>query len=188
MTWLAEEPWYVLLIGVAAVAVTAIGYVQSRERGWGVALVVSLVLAVGLVAFERAMVTEREEVEAIVFRLRDALEANDLPAVQAMIAPQAVKMQDDAAMAMQNWKFTSANIVDLKLFFNRVPVPPECRVEFVGTIHGEPRSKQFESFHGLYRRRFILFFRRDDAKNTWLCYDYDHRDPIDGSASELPRP
>lgn len=81
MWLLTENPWP-LMIALSVVAVVLVVRWSSRQDSrLLIAAALAVLLAVGVWEFERRIVTEREQLEARVLELRDAVQSKDLVAV-----------------------------------------------------------------------------------------------------------
>ncbi len=108
MDALLESPTAVIAIGLLLVTAGAISFFQTRSvKSLGV-LVLSVVLAIGGVVFERAYVTPREGVNAAVGDLFDAITTNDLPSVLRLIDTSGTAMRSDAELLMPMFRIESA--------------------------------------------------------------------------------
>jgi hypothetical protein len=92
MTWFIESPWPALALGISLEIILAIALVRTG-RAWIVAaMVAALAATVGLLAVERFVVTEREEVEDALDAVAHALESNDMPTVLAAFSPNCPRL------------------------------------------------------------------------------------------------
>ncbi len=110
MVWILENP--VPIWATGAVLGTLAGLVFLTRR----TLVPLLVLA-GIVGFtlllallEQLVVTQREEVERATYQLAAAIEANDLEAVLAFLAPTAKKVRSDAQALLARLQVAKAHV------------------------------------------------------------------------------
>ncbi len=140
MTWLTEDPTWVIVIGILVEA--ALGFVvvmqYRRELLWamgGVALVVAL-----LVGVEAYIVTDREQVEATLDAGVAALEANDQTRVEALLAPSATKTRGRVAWALATVEFTEIHLSDLEILVKPHTEPPTATATFDAFFHFNDRT------------------------------------------------
>jgi hypothetical protein len=94
-----------------------------------------------LLAVERLVVTDREQVEATLDELMAAVEANDVPAALAFIDPAAVDMRADAQALMPTVKVDTARATSVEVELNEQATPPTATSRFRGKLLGlHPRS------------------------------------------------
>jgi len=107
---LLENPTPIWAVGAVLATLTALIFLARRNLPSLFALVGVVVLTLLLVLVERIIVTEREEVEAAVYRLAAAVEANDLPAVLAHLDPASIKPTSDAKTLLLRLKIAKAHV------------------------------------------------------------------------------
>ncbi|MEO0531248.1 MAG: hypothetical protein AAF266_11840, partial [Planctomycetota bacterium] len=106
---LLESPIAVAAIGLLLITLAGIWYVQTRSMASVAALAVAVLLTIGGVAFERSWLTPREQVTRAVGQLFDAIEANDLPGVLALIDARATEVAADAESLMPRFRVMAAS-------------------------------------------------------------------------------
>lgn len=109
MDYLLEDPTPALAIGALLITVGGILYFSLRTNATLIGLAAAVLLAVGGVAIEVLVQTPREQAVSALDGLLSAVEANDLPAVRARIAPSATGVLDDANRMMPEVFVEKAN-------------------------------------------------------------------------------
>ncbi len=169
MTWMLEEPWPILLVGVALEAILVVMWVQSRHLAMLVAMAGVLLLTVVMLAVEHFVVTPVEEVQGVIYATVAALEANDSQAVLARISPGATRVRAVVERRMPRIEITKARILGrLKIVINELTIPPSARASFQGMINGRAGADR----HNItYFGRFTITLRREGDR--WLISDYE---------------
>ena len=130
MTWLYEDPWTIGFIGLAGTAILLVAAAQI-SRGWMIAAGALCVLATGgMLAFERLVVTEREEVEQTLHDAADAIQRGDVNGLLAHVSPQHPNLQSTAKSYMSFLKLDEIKIAGLKVTLNRLTSPPSAKARF----------------------------------------------------------
>lgn len=110
LNFLLESPFAVGALGLLAVTMAAIPYVQTKKPAALVALAVAMLLAVGGVAFERLYQTPREQLTSELAGLFSAIEADDLQGVLSHIDPrETAGVRADAETLMPMFRVESAS-------------------------------------------------------------------------------
>jgi hypothetical protein len=164
MTFLFENPWWIIFAGVIIEAV--LGIVMFRS-GRGALLWVMLgVLALTLlgVLIERLVVTDRERVEMTLDGITAALEANDLNRVLSYVAPEATQTRSRATWALGRIEVQSAGFYRLNITINRLTSPPTAKAAFFG--HIAYRDRQGEIPYNNYGSRFVVDLRKEGDR--WI--------------------
>src|SRR4051794_28177196 len=116
---LVEDPNWILASGIVLEAILAVVLVRTGRAAVVVAMIGVFALVLLGVAVERAIVTEREEVEQTLDSVADALLAGDVPGVVAHIDPQAASLRAEASSQLPQVKVNEVRIRDLKVSFNK---------------------------------------------------------------------
>jgi hypothetical protein len=172
MTWFIESPWPSLAIGFALEVILAIALVRTGRTAIIAAMVVVLAATIGLLALERVVVTEREEVEDTLDAVAAALESNDVPAVLAAFSPNCPRL-GEVKSALSRFTVREARIGgDLEVRINRLTSPPSAATYFTGRIDGKDSRGEFPYEH-MIRKFKVTLERRGDK---WLIADYSDAD------------
>lgn len=112
MSGFTEDSTAVVILGLLAAVLLAFALVKTGDRRalWGLAGV-GLALAACL-AVERFVVTEREEVEALIEQGLAALRAHDVPAALELIDPDARQARVQARAELARVRFESLEITN----------------------------------------------------------------------------
>lgn len=165
MGWVLEEPLPTLLVGITLTLLLGmlIGP-TSRKWAWGTALCTALGTA-ALLFVERIVVTDREEVEATLLAAAEAVQQNDLNALQRLIDATASEARDKARSAFREFSFKRAKIAsDLRVDLHHDQQPATAEARFTATAKVVPKRQQF--VHDQFVQRLaVQLVRRGDQ---WL--------------------
>jgi hypothetical protein len=170
MTWLLEDSLPVIVMGVILIAALAVGFIKTGSRAplYGLAFVI--LLLIGLVLLERMVVTDREQVEDVLFTIAKAVERNDIDEAIRHISPEAPGVQH-ADRELRRVNFREVDIkpnLEIEVFADRSPPTAEARfnVVVVGDIGGGPQR---------YPRYVEVTFEKQGER--WVARDYQHYEP-----------
>ena len=169
MTMLAEDPKVVVFIGILAVAMLA--SILPRTQRYvlvfsGMAGVVLLTVA-GVVV-ERLVVTEREQIEAVLDGIAAALEDNDLEALLQHVSPEAEKTRYRATLALEQVIVTDARVRNVEIVVNRLTSPVTAEIRFDGVVRYEFRGGTLG--RDFYPAKFVVELRLEGDR--WLVTDH----------------
>lgn len=173
MTMLVEDPKLVILLGIIGLAVLASLLPRTQRIGLvflGMAGV--LVLTVAGVLVERFVVTEREEVEAAVYGITDALEANDVAGVLGYVAPSAKHTRSRAQWALGQITVLDTGVRHLDITINHLTSPPTAEISFDGTIRYDYKTPGIG--RNFYASHFVVLLEKDGDR--WLVTDHVEQD------------
>ena len=157
MNTLLENPVPIWAVGAVLATFAAIVLAARRNLPSLFALVGVVLLTLILVLVECLVVTEREEVEAAVYRLAAAVESGDLPAVFAMLDPAAVNVRSDATLLMPRLKIAKARVGgQLTVEVDLSTKPPQAVSRFRGLLDA------------VDTRSGVKFVYYDEVEITWL--------------------
>ncbi len=173
MTWLVESPWPAVTLGVVLEVGLAIALVRTGRGILLGAMGGVLLLTAGLVALEWAVVTEKEQIEAVLYEVRTALEANDPPQVLALFTPDSPR-RAEVASVLRNYTVREAHIGRVEqVVVNRLTQPVSARIYFVGRVSGRDNRGTIP-YENLIRTFRLRLHRQGDR---WLIHDYALQDP-----------
>ena len=178
MTWIFEEPLPIVVISAVLGVALAIGFVKTGQKWLLVALAAVVVLAIALLALERSVVTDREQVEQVLFQIAKAVEQNDIDQALRHISPDAPGV-DHANSELRKINFREVDIkpnLEIEVFADRTPPTAQTRFNVVVVADA--------GFGGTDRYpRFVeaTFVKEGDR---WLVSDYAHYEPTRGMRSE----
>lgn len=175
MTWLVESPWPSLTLGAAAVFVLTVLLVQTGRAIYLGAIGAAAALTLGMLLIERMVVTQTEEVEDALAGIAAALEANDVDAVMASIAPDCPR-RGEISSTLPRFAIREAHVGgDLEVRFNQLASPPAATTYFTGRIVASDRRGEVP--YEQLIRRFKVSLRKQGGR--WLVANYSDSDPRD---------
>ena len=178
MQTLVENPLPILAMGGISVAILISGLLKTGRTSLVYAIALVILLTVGLVFVERAVVTTREEIAATLQQIAADLESGNATVITSHIANDADQLRRRAERILPDAVFHQVKIKRnveisareqaglaeaLTASFNAVVVVSER--DGFGDRHHVP------SF-------FVVEFVRQDG--CWKVRDYDRRDPREG--------
>jgi hypothetical protein len=178
MTWFFEDPLPIVVMCAILGVALAVGFIKTGQRWLLAAVVAIVVLAIALLAIERAVVTDREHVEKVLFTIADAVERNDIDEALRHISPDAPGVQH-------------ANIELRRINFREVDIKPNLEIEVFPDQAVPTAQTRFNvvvvADVGLggadrYPRFVEATFVKDGDR--WLVIDYQHYEPTRGMRSE----
>lgn len=174
MTALLESPLPAVLVGIILVLLLAIAYFAVPKRGILIAMCVVAAGVVGLVALERAITTEREEVEIALLLLAKTLETNDVAAVQELVAPDASLVHNAAQRHMPRYQINEVHVArDVRVTVDSAADPPQAIAKFTCRVNANDRKGELPYNTAILE--FSIHFRKDGDR--WLVESYDVDQP-----------
>jgi hypothetical protein len=139
VTNLLEDPTPIILAGIAIEALLGIALVVTRR---GVVLLpmafVALLTLAGVIV-ERLVVTDTEQVEAVIEAGRSAAEKNDVQAALALVAPSGEQIRRDARDVFAEVTFRELKVRGLKITVDRQAKPPSAKADFTAIAEFDSR-------------------------------------------------
>jgi hypothetical protein len=174
-----ENPLPIWGLGAVALAIAATVYF-AKKSGRSLGGVVAVIVATALLLYiERQVITPSEEVELAVVEIMDAIQANDVPGVVALIDPSATKVRTDAETLMPQVKVNATGNSSLRVELDESASPAKATSFFRGKIDG---------VHSRTGARAIYFDQVEvdwqKSGDKWLVVDYRakfRRKPINAS-------
>lgn len=144
MTVLLETPVPILVLGVLAAAVLGWLYITLGRKEYlaGLAGVVAVVLVA--VVVERLVVTEREQIEAVLDAGASAVQANDIPRVESLLSAGGLaKVRPTIRRYAALIEFEQVHIRNIQIEINDLVDPPTAYVTLDATAHFRHRLEGF---------------------------------------------
>ena len=150
MTWLLEEPLPIIVLGVLVEIFLVVAFFLTGKRSVLLGMLGVAVLAGMGLMLERAVVTDREQIEVWFDKGITALEARDTPTLLGMIDPQAAQVRSDVQRALGMVKFKNVAITDLVIVVHSTePVTATADV----TVKFSVNDPKIPYEHGLQKAR-----------------------------------
>jgi hypothetical protein len=167
MTLFLENPLPVWGLGAVALAIAAIIYFANKS-GRSLGGVVAVIVATAVLLYiERQVITPSEEVEQAVVEIMDAIQANDVPGVLALIDPSATKVRTDAETVMPQMRVNSTGNSSLRVELDESASPAKATSFFRGKIDGVHSRTGARAF---YFDQVEVDWQKNGDK--WLVVDY----------------
>lgn len=164
MTLLFENPIPIYFVGAFFLVITGLTFLAQRTLKsllWLAGVAVATLLLLGL---ERVIVTQREEVEAALAQLLDALEANDMDGVLAAIAVDATEVRADVQSMMPEANLTDTGATMIHI---EAEQDGQASAQFLGRVDGVHRRTGHRLF---YLDEVRLDWRKQGDR--WVLTDY----------------
>ena len=160
MANLLEDPTPIILAGIAVEALLAIPLVVTRRGVFLLPMAIVALLTLGGVIVSWLVVTDAEQVAAVIEAGRSAAEKNDLEAALRLVAPSAADIRREAKDVFAHVKFEEMKVRGLKITVK----PPTARAEFTAIAAFD--SRQGSVPYRNYVATVSVDLRRFD--NRWL--------------------
>lgn len=178
MTWLFENPFWILFLGISLTIGFAFAWVKTARKEFGLASAITLILTVLLVMAGIMVETDREKIRLTVMAMSEAVEDNDVEGLVAFVSPKRTECRERIEAEMPSYVFDKCNVMSFNgLAYDAKKHPTRAMVVFF--VWADVNAPTY-GYDGNVRRRIILFFEKVES-GEWLLYDYDHEDP--GQAS-----
>lgn len=173
MTWVLEEPLYIVIVGVLAVLMLGFAWYQVQWRGLLYAILGVIIITVALLVIERWVVTDAEQVKDTLHKIARAVEHNDLDEVLQYAAAGATEVRAQACAELPRYRVNEVDIKrNLEVTIDHDVSPPQANVTFNVVVDGVENSLHAK-FHV---PRFVeMVFVQQDGK--WRVLSYQHWSP-----------
>lgn len=172
MTWLVEDAWTILWLGVAVQAILAVILVQTRRGVTLVAMMLVLLVTAALLAFEWLIVTDVEKIKSVLDEAAAALEGDDLAELVRHIAtsPAGMALRRELEARLERVKVTVAKIASTpQVTINEFVVPRAATATFLGRVAGNDRTSLAEDVQHVGRYSISLI----QQDNEWKVSGYE---------------
>jgi len=175
MTWILEEPIYILILGIVVLIFLGFVLLQTGYHSVLHAMLGVAALTGGLLILERNVETEREQVEAALDTIARDVEANDLDAIYSHVYSGAPDILARAQAEFPRYTFHDVDIknnVEVKVLEGEQP--RKALVTFNVVVDVERDSIR----HNHVARFVRVTLVREEGR--WRVADYSHHGPTEG--------
>ena len=172
MTWLLEEPIYILILGVLTLAFLGFALMQTGYRKIFHAMLAVVALTAGLLLLESLVLTEREQLEADLETIARDVESNNLETILSHVYSGAPETLADARREFPNYTFDRVDIKNnVEVVFEMEQEPPKALVTFNVVVDVRQDTIDFGSVPQFVK--VTLMFEN----GHWRVAEYSHHDP-----------
>jgi hypothetical protein len=176
MTWVLEEPLYILLLGLLVLGFLGFALMQTGARGLLHAMAGVAAVTGGLLLLEHMVETPREEIENALKNIARDVESNDLDAILSHVYSGAPNIYSRAKNEFPRYEFESVDIKNnVKVSFEEGSTPRRARVTFNVVV--DVKHKNWGSQHHVPRFVKVTLVREEGA---WRVAQYAHFKPQQG--------
>lgn len=173
LSWFTEDATLPFISGMVLAVVFFLLFASSRAKPMLYLSIVAALLAGGIFACEQMIVTEREEIVAIVGDLATQVKTNNVAGVVKHLSPQHQNTIDRASNEMPKYNFSMCNLSGISDFKEDQANPNVKVISFVANFRASIRPHK-EMIPG--QRKVTLTFERDST-GQWKVIDYSHSNP-----------
>lgn len=185
MTWMMESPLPAVVIGGLTAAILGSGWLRTGKQWLLYLMIVAILLTVGAVFLERAVITDREQVKATLYKIAELVERNEIDAAFDYAYSGSQEVRREAAGELPMYKFQEVSIrrnLEIEVFPDHIP--PKAVAEFNVLVVFGTRDHFVGESHVL---RFVEVEFLQEETGEWGVSDYEHYPPTDAFRTEDAR-
>jgi len=177
-----ESPLPAVVIGGLTTAILGSGWLRTGKQWLLYLMIAAILLTVGVVFLERAVITDREQVKATLYRIAELVERNEIDAAFEYGSPE---VRSEAAGELPMYEFKEVSIrrnLEIEVFPDHIP--PKATAEFNVLVVFGTRD------HFIAESRVLRFVEVEFLKEEtgeWRVSDYEHSPPTDAFRTEDAR-
>lgn len=176
MTWLVEEPLYIAILGIIALAFIGFAWLQTGYRSLLHAAIGTAALTVGLLLLEYMVETEREQIESTIRRIGREVEQNRHDDVYSHVYSGAPETLATAKREFPRYKFSRVSIKrNFEVAIDQSANPLAATVTFNVRVDVKELSSGIEYHPAVFVR---LTMRKEEGE--WKVATYAYEDPQTG--------
>ncbi len=184
--WIFEQSLPIIIIAVIGGAILAGTMLQTGKQLFLYLLIGWIAVCSLLLALEYVVVTEGERIEAVVYEIAAALEANDVEGVTSCVSDSVPSLKTQAERQMNLVEIETVKVKqNLEVTINHGSTPPigvaKVNVKMTGHLkNNDVMDGQFATF-------LVLTFQQD-PDGQWRVISYQFFDPRGEQAGEITPP
>jgi hypothetical protein len=180
-----ETPLLAILIGGLTTAILASGWLRTGKQWLLYLMVAAILLTVGAVILERAVMTDREQITATLHEIADLVERNEIDAAFEYAHSSSPEVRSEAAGELTQYEFHEVSIrrnLEIQVFPERIP--PTAIAEFNVLVVFSTKDR-FVTDSRVLRFVEVTFLKEETGE--WRVSDYAHYPPTDAFRVEDAR-
>jgi hypothetical protein len=183
MSWVVEEPLYIVILGVITLAFVGFAWMQTGYRSLLHAAIGVAALTVGLLLLEHLVETEPEAIERTVRQIGREAEANRRDVVYSYVYSGAPETLAEAKREFPRWEFSRVSIKrNFETVVNMNDNPPSAEVSFNVVVD----VKQVNGYYDGPAASFVRLTMRKEG-DQWKVAEYSHEEFSAGMRTGPPR-
>jgi hypothetical protein len=178
MTWLVEEPLWIVVGGLVVSAILVFGWLQSGRTPILYAAIAAVALTGLLLTIERLVVTDREAVQRALLAMKVDAESDDVERLLRHVHSQAQHIHDDIREYHGQYRIENVRMSPRRkdIFVDSDNDPPMARAEFNVVVTGRIRATN--DSQPVARFLIVTLYLED---RQWRVGAYEHHDAIEGA-------
>ena len=178
MTWLLQErvgSLPVIVIGIIAVVILGVAWAKTGRMAALYGLGAVVILCGLILALQRFVKTEAEQVEATLAAIARDVERNDVNAIVAHVHSRAAQIRAQVENEFPNYKFKEVKITrirEIKVEPDRTP--PRAIAQFSVVVTGTDAAGFLDGQTSVPRYVVVTFHKEN---GQWRVWEYEHFDP-----------
>lgn len=175
MTWLGENPIPIALIGGLVTAVLAGGWFKTGERRLVYGAGAALLITFGLLALERWIVTDREQLERLILSVAGHVKAQRNDEAVRHLVPDPPEIRQRALGELKLYNVSQIAIKrPIRITLSPEEAPIAATAEFNVVVTGGDALGMIKD----QRVPRFLKVRFEKIEEVWYVSDYEHHDPL----------
>ncbi|MBA2115102.1 hypothetical protein [Bremerella alba] len=184
--WIFEQSLPIIIVAVIGGAILAGTMLQTGKQIFLYLLMGWIAICGLLLALEYSIVTDGERIEAVIYEIAEALEANDAEGVKSYISSDSPQIKAEAERQMAYVQIESVKLKqNLEVTINPGSTPiigvAKLNVKMTGHL------KNNEAWNGDFPTFLVLTFQQD-PDGEWRVIGYQFFDPRGEQAGEITPP
>ncbi len=173
MTWVLEQPVYILILGVLSVAFLGFAWWQTSYRAMFHAMLAVFALTAGLLILEQLVETDVERVEDTLDQIARDVESNDLELILSHVYSGAQDVYARARNEFPQYQFRRVDIKrNVEVVIAENAHPPRAEVTFNVVVDVEVKATGYAPRVPRFVRVTMIF-----ENDRWRVAEYTHDDP-----------
>lgn len=180
MTFLYENPVAIVGCGALLTAALVAGWWKVQDSRLLTGAIVAALITIGLLALERIQVTDREQIEKVIYGIATEVEQGHMDGAVGFVHPDALETKQQALTELRLVRVSQITVKrPIRVEFASSKSPTRATAQFNVVVTGSDATGMVGD-----RRvpRFVeVQFSKDQGR--WWVESYEHFDPLHGMRS-----
>jgi hypothetical protein len=177
MSQIYESPLPLLLLGLVLLAGCTVGWLKTADKRLILGALLGLLIAVGGIIIERMVVTDREQIERVIYAVAADVQAGRIEEAVSHINPDSAELRDRARTELRLYRVSDIRVKrPIEMTVRPEREPTHATAEFNVVVTGGDGCGTIQNQN--VPRFLIVHFVKKDGR--WYADDYEHHDPLYG--------
>jgi len=169
MTWITENPFWLCTTGILLGVFFFVLFVHTQNRRFLLLTIAAGIFTIGSFTVEQLIVTDREAINSLIYKLARNVKENDVQAILDSLAPENTEVRGQVNQLMPACEFRICRVTQRPTVMYIRKSDAEIQFPVFAQVHQSP--------YGAGTSKVDVKLQLEKREGRWLIKDYGYRLP-----------